>query len=127
MKRILLIMTLSSSGFLASNAFSNSTPTCEMTAVSGLWPDDQGGWYGSSRMDWRDCSDGNSYRATCTHRGSGESMESCVCLVNDSLNYERNCQGLVSTPDLAEASRQCCGYFEGAISQDLSDPVSAVF
>lgn len=96
---------------LAQTASANSNVECDVTGISGLWPDGVGGWYGSSKMEWRDCADGNSYVATCTHQGSGDTMGSCVCQVNDSVEYEKSCLGLVSSSDLGEASRQCCGYF----------------
>lgn len=111
--RILKLMgTIAWIGFLSQAAYGSSIQGCEMTGVSGLWPGADGVWFGSSRMEWRDCEDGNNYTAICSHQGSGENMDSCTCIINDNKTYEKSCQGLVSSADLSVASVQCCGFFK---------------
>ncbi|HYX39341.1 MAG TPA: hypothetical protein VE954_40080 [Oligoflexus sp.] len=93
-------------------AVEGQTQDCETSGISSLWQAESGAWMGSSKIEWRQCADGNDYVADCTHQGSGVSMESCSCTVNTSLAFEGSCQGLISSDDLQEASRQCCGFFK---------------
>jgi hypothetical protein len=118
MKKHFILSTLLSLACLGSTTYGSSMPDCEMTAISGLWPDGVGGWYGSSRMEWLNCSDGKDYRATCSHKGSGDNMDACACAIDEDV-VERSCEGLISSPSLSEASRQCCGFFE-ADSQGIT-------
>jgi hypothetical protein len=111
MKTRFILSALLSLACFSYTAHGSSMPDCEMTAISGLWPDGIGGWHGSSRIEWLNCSDGRSYRATCSHQGSGDNMDACACAVDENV-IERSCEGLITASDLLEASRQCCSFFE---------------
>jgi hypothetical protein len=83
---------------------------CDIQAISSLWPDSAGGFVGSSKVEWNDCSDGNDYLARCLHHGSGQTMESCSCEVSGVSLGERGCAQPSGEDNLIAVSRTCCGF-----------------